>query len=198
VLGYVNVAALRQHIRSTDRVHGVFTRAGDRPNVVPDLTEMEWMVRSARLAGLEPLKERVVACLRAGADATGCEIEVQFTGRDYADMVDNPVLLRLYAANAAVTGRTLLDPRENRSPVVGSTDMGNVSYQVPSIHPMIAVAPGNVSIHSHEFTEHARSESGDRAVLDGARAMAMTVADLWGNPALVEEVRAAFSPPPPA
>ena len=195
VLGYVNVAALRQHIRPTDRVHGVFTRGGDRPNVVPDLTEMEWMVRSARLAGLGPLKERVVACLRAGAVAAGCEFEHRFTGRDYADMVDNPVLLRLYAANAEATGRTPLDPGISHTPVVGSTDMGNISYEVPSIHPMIAVAPSHVSIHSHEFTGYARADVGDKAVLDGARAMAMTVADLWSDPALVEEVRASFAPP---
>jgi metal-dependent amidase/aminoacylase/carboxypeptidase family protein len=76
--------------------------------------------------------------------------------------------------------------------VVGSTDMGNVSYRVPSIHPMIKVAPPHVSIHSPEFTAYARSEDGDRAVLDGAKAMAMTVADLWLQPGLLDTVRAEF------
>jgi metal-dependent amidase/aminoacylase/carboxypeptidase family protein len=111
-------------------------------------------------------------------------------------MVDNPVLVRLYAANSAALGRPLEDPRQSAAPVVGSTDMGNVSYLVPSIHPIIQVSPANVSIHSKEFTEYARSESGDRAVIDGARAMAHTVADLWADPALVDDVKASFDPPP--
>jgi amidohydrolase len=196
VLGYMNVAALRQHIRTTDRVHGVFTKGGDKPNIVPDHTAMEWMVRSARIGTLGPLKDRVVTALEAGALATGCTMEHRFTGRDYADMVDNPVLVRLYAANSAALGRPLEDPRQSAAPVVGSTDMGNVSYLVPSIHPIIQVSPANVSIHSKEFTEYARSESGDRAVIDGARAMAHTVADLWADPALVDDVRASFDPPP--
>ena len=196
VLGYVNVAALRQHIRPTDRIHGLFTAGGDKPNIVPDHAAMEWMVRSARLGTLGPLKDRVVAALEAGAMATGCTMEHRFTGRDYADMVDNPVLLELYAANSAALGRPLEDPRGSASPVVGSTDMGNISYLVPSIHPMIQVGPPNVSIHSKEFTRHARSEAGDRAVLDGARAMAHTVADLWSDPSLVERVKGSFDPPP--
>ena len=77
--------------------------------------------------------------------------------------------------------------------VVGSTDMGNVSHLVPSIHPMIAVSPPNISIHSPEFTAYAGSEAGDKAVLDGAKAMAMTVADLWLQPELVDAAKAEFA-----
>ncbi|MEZ5250971.1 MAG: peptidase dimerization domain-containing protein [Ilumatobacteraceae bacterium] len=72
VLGYVNVAALRQHILPTERIHGVFTRAGDKANIVPAETSMTWMVRSPTIASLQPLKGRVVACLEASAAATGC------------------------------------------------------------------------------------------------------------------------------
>jgi hypothetical protein len=72
--------------------------------------------------------------------------------------------------------------------------MGNVSYLVPSIHPMVQVAPSGTSIHTHEFTAHARSEAGDAAVLHGARAMAATVADLWSDADLVRGAKAAFAP----
>jgi amidohydrolase len=194
VLGYVNVAALRQHIEPTDRVHGVFTDGGDKPNIVPERTEMEWMVRSARYASLEPLQRRVEACFEAGAAAAGCTCTYEEHGRRYADMVDNPVLLARFAANSEALGRPLADPRAGGPRVVGSTDMGNVSYLVPSIHPMVKVAPAGVSIHSHDFTAHARSEAGDAAVLHGARAMAATVADLWADRALREQVAAAFAP----
>ena len=70
--------------------------------------------------------------------------------------------------------------------------MGNVSYVVPSIHPMIKVAPPNVSIHSHEFTRWAASGDGDKAVIDGAKAMAATVADLWSRPEVLAEIKQDF------
>ena len=192
VLGYVNVAALRQHIEGTDRIHGVFLEGGDKANIVPERTRMQWMVRSARFASLEPLQKRVEACFDAGAAATGCSCSYRVTNPPYADMIDNPVLVGLYAANSEALGRRLADPRAGDARVVGSTDMGNVSYLVPAIHPMVKVAPQGVSIHTHEFTSHARSEAGDAAVLHGARAMAATIADLWADPGLVEQARTAF------
>ncbi len=192
VLGYMNVAALRQHIRPTERVHGVFLKSGDKPNIVPKEASAHWYVRSATMRTLEPLKERVLACLQAGADAAGCTMTHTWEEPAYADMADNPTLVDLYTANAAATGRTLLDPADVPG-VVGSTDMGNVSHLVPSIHPMIAVSPPNVSIHSPDFTAYAASEAGDLAVLDGAKALAMTVADLWLRPEKLDAAKAEFA-----
>jgi amidohydrolase len=192
VLGYMNVGALRQHIRTDERIHGIFTKAGDKPNIVPAHTAAVWYVRSPQLRRLEPLKERVLACLQAGADAAGCEMTHEWKDPAYADMVDNPVLIDLFSANSASLGRELFDPAQVPG-VVGSTDMGNVSHQVPSIHPMIAVSPPNVAIHTPEFAEHARSESGDRGVLDGAKAMAMTAADLWLDPESLGHAQTAFT-----
>jgi len=178
VLGYLNVAALRQHIRPNERVHGIVTAGGDKPNIVPSMARTEWMVRSRSIRTLAPLKERVEACLRAGAAAAGCEVDIAWKSVVYADMLDNEVMVDLYRANAAGLGRDLATPDAAFS-VVGSTDMGNVSYVVPSIHPMIQAAPAGVPIHTPEFAGHAISEPGDRAVIDGAIAMAWTVADLW-------------------
>jgi amidohydrolase len=192
VLGYLNVAALRQHIRSDERVHGIFTAGGDKPNIVPALAGTAWMVRSPSIASLAPLKERVEAALRAGAAATGCQVEIAWNDVTYADMLDNEVMVDLYAANAATRGRTVVDPAPGEG-VVGSTDMGNVSYVVPSIHPMIQAAPLGVPIHTPEFASHARSEPGDRAVVDGAVALACTIADLWGADGALDAVRAEFS-----
>lgn len=192
VLGYLNVAALRQHIRPTERVHGIFTAGGDKPNIVPSFARTEWMVRSSSIRTLAPLKDRVEACLRAGASAASCEIDVAWKSVVYADMLDNAVMIDLYSANAAALGRELLatDPR---SAVVGSTDMGNVSYVVPSIHPMIQAAPPGVPIHTPEFAGHAVSEPGDRAVIEGAIAMGWTVADLWLAEGALAAVQAEFA-----
>lgn len=192
VLGYVNVAALRQHIQPRERVHGVFTRAGDVANIVPAEAEMLWMVRSPTMASLQPLKDRVLACLEASAHATGCSCTAQWEGYPYADMLDNGPLVASYVANAALIGRQVGDPVRLGRSVVGSTDMGNISYLVPSIHPMIKVADDGVPIHTVEFARFAGSEHGDRAVLDGAKAMAMTIVDVWCSAELRESAAAEF------
>ncbi|MEG3587238.1 MAG: hypothetical protein VX353_08105 [Actinomycetota bacterium] len=110
----------------------------------------------------------------------------------YADMVDNETICTLYSANASRVGRTPTEPNTEQK-VVGSTDMGNVSYLVPSIHPMIAVAPYGTPIHTPEFATHARSESGDKAVIDGAKIMAMTIVDLWANKTTTDAAQTEFA-----
>ena len=191
VLGYLNVAALRQHIRPTERIHGIFTRAGDKPNIVPDHAAALWYVRSDTIETLQPLKQRVLACLEAGAAAAGCSCDHAWDNHPYADMRDNGPIGAAYAANAARLGRVVTAPDQAHR-VVGSTDMGNVSYLAPSIHPMIKVAPEGVPIHTPEFARYAGSEEADRAVLDGAKAMAMTVVDLWADAAVFAAARAEF------
>ena len=191
VLGYTNVAALRQHIRPEERIHGVFTDGGEKPNIVPEHAAAQWYVRSRNMASLEPLKDRVLACLEAGATASGCTMSHRWNDPPFLDMIDNAPLLDLYCANAFEVGRVVAEPNP-MSVVAGSTDMGNVSYVVPAIHPMIKVAPAGCSIHTPDFAIHARSEAGDRAVIDGALSMALTMVDLWADDATMGSVRGAF------
>jgi amidohydrolase len=198
VLGYMNVAALRQHIRPTERIHGIFTKGGDKANIVPAETAMEWIVRSATIESLQPLKQRVLTSLESAATACACTIDHQWHDHTYADMIDNGPMVAAYVANAARVGRTVVDPVSVGRQVVGSTDMGNISYLVPSIHPMIKVAADGVAIHTVEFAEWAQSAEGDKAVLDGAKAMAMTIVDLWTSAELRNATAAAFAERPPA
>lgn len=191
VLGYNNVAALRQHIRPEERIHGVFTDGGEKPNIVPERAASQWYVRARNMDSLEPLKERVMACLQGGAMAAGCEMHHHWNDPPFCDMVDNTTLLDAYCANAADIGRIVAEPNP-MSIVAGSTDMGNVSYAVPAIHPMIKVAPAGTSIHTPDFARHARSEDGDRAVIDGALTMALTIVDLWANEGTLTAVRDEF------
>src|SRR4051794_11150434 len=192
VLGYVNVAALRQHIEPTERIHGIFTKAGERPNIVPREAAAHWYVRSPTMASLEVLKGRVLTCLEAGALAAGCTMTHAWNEFPYAEVRDNTAMQQAFAANAARIGRSMADPATGHR-VVGSTDMGNVSYLIPSIHPMIQVAPLGVSIHSPEFTGYAGAEEGDRAVIDGAKVLAMTVVDLWTNAAVLAAAQEEFA-----
>jgi len=197
VLGYQNVAALRQHIMSTERIHGVFTKGGDKPNIVPAEAQTFWYIRSPSIASLQPLKARVFACLEAGAIAAGCTMTHEWQDLSYADMRDNSSLLAAYSANAARLGRTVDDPDRTGHRVVGSTDMGNVSHLVPSIHPMIQVAPAGVPIHTVDFAVHAASAAGDRAVIDGAKAMGMTIIDAWCDASVLADAGVGFGPAGP-
>jgi metal-dependent amidase/aminoacylase/carboxypeptidase family protein len=149
--------------------------------VVPWHTSAHWYVRAGTVERLEQLKARVVACLEAGAMAAGCTMDLQWVDPPYADMVDDDRLLDRYQRNATALGRPFEDTAQV-GPVVGSTDMGNVSHLVPSIHPLVAVAPPGVSIHTPEFARHAGGPEGDRGVLDGAKALTATIIDCWLDP----------------
>ena len=159
---------------------------------MPAKTAMEWIVRSTTIESLQPLKQRVLTSLESAATACACTIDHQWHGHTYADMIDNGPMVAAYVNNAARVGRSVVDPAAVGRRVVGSTDMGNISYLVPSIHPMIKVARDGVPIHTVEFAEWARSDDGDKAVLDGAKTMAMTIVDLWTSADLRAATKSAF------
>ena len=193
VLAYQAIAALRQHIRPTERLHGIITDGGQAPNIVPERAAGLFYARAANAPQLAELKPRVEGCFRAGAQATGATLELVWGDVDYLDLNTSWPLARRYQANAEALGLSFF-PYEKLPPgVQGSTDMGNVSHRVPAIHPMIAVAPPHVTIHNAEFAKWAGSETGDRAVLDGAKALAMTALDFFCDAALRAEVKRAFA-----
>lgn len=177
LLAYQAISNLRQHIRSTERIHGIITEGGLAPNIVPERSAGEFYVRAANEHALAKLKPRVQACFEAGAVGSGCEVEVIWAGVDYLDLNTNWPLADRFQQHAEALGREFI-PREHLagSPS-GSTDMGNVSHLLPSIHPMIASAPANVVIHHPDFTRWSGSQMGDQAALDGAKALALTAAD---------------------
>jgi metal-dependent amidase/aminoacylase/carboxypeptidase family protein len=193
VLAYQGVAALRQHIRGTERIHGIFTDGGQAPNVVPERAAGRFYVRAATQAELEALKPRVEGCFRAGAAATGAELDLRWGEADYLDIRFNQPLAEAFRANAEQLGRQFFPFDKLPTSLQGSTDMGNVSQRVPSIHPMLASAPIHCTIHNPEFAKWAGSELGDAAAIDGAKALAMTALDYLGDAGLRERTRAFFA-----
>lgn len=192
VTAYQSIAQLRQHIRNSDRIHGIITEGGLAPNIVPERAACRFFVRAADAHALGPLKQRVQACFEAGALATGCRLEVLWGDTDYLDLKTNWPMAELFETNAVSLGREFFPVKDLPAGYAGSTDMGNVSHRVPSIHPMLGVAPAGVIIHNAEFTRYAASERGDQAVIDGAKAMAMTALDLMGDAALLASVKSDF------
>lgn len=150
-------------------------------------------VEREALAGLAALESRVPACSTASRrepwlPAAGWNARRWSEARRW---VTNPVLIDLYVQNMAGLGRRVQDPAAVGG-VIGSTDMGIVSHLVPSIHPMVAVAPAEVSIHDAAFAEHSASPAADRAVLDAAKALSMTVVDFWLDESVRRAIRTAF------
>ncbi len=172
----VAVGLLRQHIGATDRIHGIITKGGDAPNVIPAHTSARYMARANELQDLKVLVPRLVRCFEAGALATGATLEVTGGDRPYAQVVHDLAMAALYRQNAEALGRPLVE-----APVSASTDMGNVSLAMPTIHPMIGINSLPAVNHQPEFTAHCNTPDADRALMDGAMAMAWTAIDMGSN-----------------
>ena len=177
VQAYLNVATLRQQILPSDRVHCIIDHGGDATNIIPKYTKSTWGIRSADGDRLAELIPKVHACFQAAAQATGCRVEINQLGHPYLNMANNDVMTALFADNSASLGRPM--PVEaDLGASGGSSDMGNVSQVVPSIHPMLAIDTDGAVNHQLEFAAATITPSGDRAIRDGALAMAYTIIDM--------------------
>jgi amidohydrolase len=192
VLAYQAIAALRQHIKSTERVHGIITDGGAAANIVPERAAGRFFVRAETAKELAALRARVVACFEAAAQASGARLELASLEPDYLDMVHNMPLCHAFQRNAETLGRVFIPLDHPAYARAGSTDMGNVSHYVPAIHPNLASAPADCIIHNAEFARWAGSEMGDQAAIDGAKALAMTAIDYFTDMNLRAEVEATF------
>jgi len=174
---YNNISTLRQQFESGDRVHGVITEGGGAPNVIPDLTRSRWIVRAATADRFDAIKQKVLACFEAAAQSSGCRLEIEYEGEPYVDLISNPVMTALFAANCIALGRSMPTFADSGIETSASSDMGNVSHVVPSIHPSLAIETEAVN-HQPEFAAATVTPSGERALRDGALAMAHTIIDM--------------------
>ena len=177
VLAYQGVAQLRQQIKPTNRLHAIIKDGGQAMNVIPERAVGVFCVRGVDMKDVIRLKERVQGCFEGAALSTGCEAEIEWDMVSFTDMKTSWPMARAYQENAEGLGREFIPLETLPASMAGSTDMGNISHRVPSIHPMIASAPLNVTIHNPEFTKWAKSDLGDQAAIDGAKSLAMTAID---------------------
>jgi amidohydrolase len=173
VVAQTAIALLRQQLLPTDRVHGFTTKGGDAANIIPKETTAEYMVRAATAERLEELLGKVNDCFEAGALATGCTVEIE-ADTAYTDMRHDSELAAIYRGHAESLGRVFSDD----PPAPVSTDMGNISYEVPSIHPFIGIESHGAVPHQAAFADACATPSADQAIFDGALAMALTVIDM--------------------
>ena len=189
ILAFTSINSLRQHIRAEARIHGIITDGGEAPNIVPAHSAAEFYVRAPDNEYLDELKSKVENCLIGASTATGARLECRWDDIAFDSMKNNEILDELFKQNLESLGRHVepFDPEFG----IGSTDMGNVSQVVPSIQPMIAIASPEVLGHTPEFAAAAASEAGHEGLMDAAKAMAMTVADIL-QPGMLDKIKQEF------
>jgi amidohydrolase len=182
VIAQVALGLMRQQLHPGDQVHGVVTTGGEAANIIPAQVVGRFMARSRTLEGLRQLEPRVRACFEAGARATGADVRFVPLAPDYSHMVSDPDLLACFRANAERLGRTFEADDDGSDRPTLSTDMANVSLSVPTIHPLLGIDSAGAVNHQPEFAAACVTPSADRALRDGAVAMAWTAIDAATGP----------------
>jgi metal-dependent amidase/aminoacylase/carboxypeptidase family protein len=159
-------------------VHGIVTKGGDAPNIIPAHTSGKYMVRAQALEDLDAVRSKVYRCFEAGALATGSTLEIVGGDKPYAEMHHDAEIAAIYKHNSESLGRMFPDLGATLERAAASTDMGNVSFVLPSIHPMIGIDCLPAVNHQPEFTAHCITEAADKALMDGALSMAWTAIEV--------------------
>jgi amidohydrolase len=185
------VDSQRVHFRDGVRVHGYITNGGQAVNIIPEHAACEFSVRASTQPEVERVRDIVQRCAQGAALACGVEVTLN-TRNGYREMKNNLTLGRRFAAALAELGR---QPRETDDRVgAGSTDMGDLSQYVPSIHPYLAICnEGEALCHQHRFADCARSQRGLETMLIAAKAMARTAADVLEDEALLSAAKREFA-----
>jgi amidohydrolase len=190
VLAYNGISLLRQQVKEGARLHGFLKEGGTAPNIIPERTSGEFLVRARDEAYMQELVQKVKNIFQAAALATGCEVRLTFDEDPYTDLRNNGVLAKLFEENLRHVG---VEPVESVPwQGAGSTDMGNVSHVVPALHPTIGIASADVPGHSQAFLEASGSPRGYQAMVDAAKALAMTGVDLLADHGLVVQAKTEF------
>jgi len=179
VIAQTAVGLLRQQLPRDVVVSHVVTDGGSAPNVIPDRAAARLEVRAPRLDQLDAAWMSVRRCFEAGAHATGCSLDVRQAGHVFADLRQDDFLARAYAEAMEHRGRSV----PARPEAVASTDMGNVSHRVPSIHPMVGYEVNRAAHHTADFALAGDSASADRAIVDAAYGLAAAAARAAEDPA---------------
>ncbi|MPZ87199.1 MAG: amidohydrolase [Nitriliruptorales bacterium] len=193
VTAYNGISQLRQHILPSDRIHGIITDGGQKPNIVPGRAAASFFLRSVEPETLRELCDRARTIFEAAAHATGTKLEIEWDPVPvYLPVRNNSPLANRYAQHLVGRGRQVLPPGVIPDHLTASTDLGNVSVRIPAIHPTLKIAPADASIHTAEFAAHAISAEADRGCVDGAIGLALTAADFLTDAALRQATRDAF------
>lgn len=183
------IATLRQHVKSDVKIHGIITHGGDVPNIIPDYTKARFYIRSSTKEGCDEVTEKVEAIARGAALMTGCTTKIS----SFQNRVDNLIPTRYFDELYVETMKKLgVEVSIDSKKGMGSTDVGNVSHIIPTIHPNIKICDSSISGHTHEFAKAAASKEGDEAVILGGKVLALLGLDLIINKEKLENIKGNF------
>lgn len=186
VVTQVAIGLLRQQLPASARI-GLFVRdGGQATNIIPERVLVDFEVREFDVASQEALRERVFDCFRAGALATGCTVEFELTEPEYEPVRQDARLGEPFAAAMVALGRA---PQRETPLTGGSTDMGNVSQYLPSIHPIVAVQGSDNPPHTRGFADDVITPASEDTLVDGAAAMAATAVAVAQDPVVRAQLR---------
>jgi len=180
ILLFSSVGLWRQQLRPDARVHGIIQEGGTAANIIPDRTRAWFMLRSTDQAYYEEMRQRFNALADAAAIATGTSVEVTYTGGAMT-MLQNTTLEARWVENAAAYGVVDQGPDPNS----GSTDMGNVSWVCPTIHPELSITDQGTPGHSILFRDAAAMPRADDTTLLASALVAQVAYELFADPDLV-------------
>ena len=183
---FVNASTYRQQMVSSNRMHGVITNGGFKPNIIPSYTSSEWYLRALNEENLIEIEKDFMNFVNAAAMSTKCEVKIESPDYRYTEIDNNKTMYELYKENSLLVDRKMILQSEAARPGLGSTDMGNVSLAMPSIHPMLSIDSGDAVNHQPEYAAATLTPGGHKAIYDGAYAMGATIIDLaeknlWDN-----------------
>jgi amidohydrolase len=184
---FVGLDAMRQQLRPEARVHGIISHGGDQPNIIPEYTAAEFYLRSESKEYLQELFRRFEGCAQGAAAATGCTVTITMDPIVHDPLKPNSTMAALFEKNLERIDFPV-DP-EDPEAGYGSTDCGNVSQVIPTIHPYIRISPDGVPGHSREFAEWAKSPMARTGMVAAAKALAMTALDLLASPAELKKAK---------
>ncbi|XP_054711574.1 xaa-Arg dipeptidase-like isoform X2 [Uloborus diversus] len=188
---YNNISLLRQQIKPACRIHGIITKGGVAPNIIPGDTKMELYVRAPTKGELKGLQKRVEACIKSAASATGCEASFLFDeSNSYENLMTNKIMADIFTVYGERLGVDF-DGDRKMDKQAGSTDMGNVSHTLPSIHPFFSITDKYTN-HTKEFTEASGSPNAQEITLTMGKTMALTALKIMRNPEIQEEITKQF------
>ncbi|MCE4051507.1 M20 family metallopeptidase [Bacillus sp. Au-Bac7] len=187
---FTGINALRQQLTSDVRIHGIITHGGDAPNIIPEYASARFFIRAESWKKTEEVAVKVRAIADGAALATGATVKVERFQNEVKDFVINSVLDDILKTELEAVGEVV---SVEKSTGKGSTDAGNISYEVPTAHGHIKIGPDDLIAHTNEFREAARSSIGNEAITKGAKALAATGYRLLKDSVLLHQVNKAFN-----
>ncbi len=189
ILMFNGINALRQHVTEDVRIHGIIKEGGIAANIVPDKATAQFYVRAKKKKNLKQLVEKVKNIAQGASLMTGAKLKISNYETSFDDMNTNKTLSNAFNKNLNLLGITDIHAGEDLS---GSMDMGNVSYEVPSIHPLIGIGNPNLVLHTTEAADFTITNPAHEALLIGATSMAYTGFDVITNKDLLSEIKEEF------